>query len=97
MAIYFAARVGQVTLSALTPDLVMSLGITMGLSDIAFTDFSTMLSIAQFLGGSSVRDDVSNEFYYMIMNLAVGGNNTYAIGIPGVAVEVRYCAACCFD
>lgn len=51
MAIYFTSRVGQVTLSTLAPDIVTSLGITMGLFGIAFTGLSTMSSLAQLPSG----------------------------------------------
>lgn len=51
MGVYFGSRVGQVTLSTLAPEIVTSLGITMGLFGIAFTGLSTMSSLAQLPSG----------------------------------------------
>lgn len=51
MAIYFGSRIGQVTLSTLAPEIIMSLGITTGLFGLAFTGLSIMSSLAQLPSG----------------------------------------------
>lgn len=51
MAIYFGSRVGQVALSTVAPEIVTSLGITMGLFGLAFTGLSIMSSLAQLPSG----------------------------------------------
>ncbi len=51
MAVYFGSRIGQVTLSTLAPEIVVSLGMTMSLFGLAFTGLSTMSALAQLPSG----------------------------------------------
>lgn len=51
MAVYFASRAVQVAVSTLGPDIVASLGLTMGLFGLAFTALSLMSALAQLPSG----------------------------------------------
>lgn len=51
MSVYFGARVGQVALSTLGPEIVTTLGITMSLFGLAFTGLSLMSALVQLPSG----------------------------------------------
>lgn len=85
MAVYFGARLGQVALATLGPDIVSSLGVTMSTWGLAFTGLSLTSALGQLPSGA--LSDRYGERKLVLAAVALTAGSTLALAAaPGYAV-----------